>query len=79
MFDGFEIDMLSLGDADCILVTQWSPFDGYPFRVLIDGGSRSHAKLILVTAAARFCPQQTACKQESEHCTAAWMGTLGIS
>jgi len=46
MFDGFEIDMLSLSDADCILVTQWSPFDGYPFRVLVDGGSRSHAKLI---------------------------------
>lgn len=35
-FDGVEVDMLSLGDADCIVVTQW--FNSYPHRVLIDGG-----------------------------------------
>src|SRR5690242_16356841 len=39
MFDGLEIDMLSLGDADCILVTQWANSRGWaPQRVLIDGG-----------------------------------------
>jgi beta-lactamase superfamily II metal-dependent hydrolase len=37
MFDGLEIDMLSLGDADCIIVTAWSEYG--PFRVLIDGGN----------------------------------------
>jgi len=37
MFDGIEIDMLSLGDADCIVVTKWA--DGGPFRMLIDGGT----------------------------------------
>ncbi len=37
MFDGIEIDMLSLGDANCIVVTKWA--DGGPFRLLIDGGT----------------------------------------
>jgi hypothetical protein len=46
MFNGLEIDMISIGDADCILVTQWSPFDGYLFRVLVDGGSKTDAKQI---------------------------------
>jgi len=36
-FDGIEIDMLSLGDADCIIVTSW--YDSWPYRVLIDGGT----------------------------------------
>lgn len=36
-FNGFEIDMLNVGDADCILVTQWQ--NNTPARVLIDGGS----------------------------------------
>src|SRR6267378_1618137 len=40
MYDGFEIDMLSLGDADCLVVTQWHPQYGF-FRVLIDGGRGS--------------------------------------
>ena len=35
-YDGVEIDMLSLGDADSVLVTGWK--DGQPTRVLIDGG-----------------------------------------
>jgi glyoxylase-like metal-dependent hydrolase (beta-lactamase superfamily II) len=46
MFNGLEIDLISIGDADCILVTQWSPFDGYLFRVLVDGGSKTDAKQI---------------------------------
>src|SRR6266481_3289733 len=37
MFDGIEIDMLSLGDADAILVTKWH--SSGPFRILIDGGT----------------------------------------
>jgi beta-lactamase superfamily II metal-dependent hydrolase len=44
MFDGLEIDMLSLGDADCIVVTQWA--EGFPHRVLIDGGSGSDAPVV---------------------------------
>jgi beta-lactamase superfamily II metal-dependent hydrolase len=49
MYDGLEIDMLSLGDADCIVVTQYpvcQPAIG-PQRVLIDGGKESDAPLIL--------------------------------
>ncbi len=45
VFDGLEIDMLSLGDADCILVTQWTTAYG-PFRVLIDGGSGTDFKTV---------------------------------
>jgi beta-lactamase superfamily II metal-dependent hydrolase len=40
MYDGIEIDMLSLGDADCIIVTQWTAHLG-PQRILIDGGNAS--------------------------------------
>ncbi len=46
MFNGLEIDMMSIGDADCILVSQWSPVDAYAFRVLVDGGSKPDAKQI---------------------------------
>ncbi len=42
MFDGIEVDMLDLGDADCILVTQWTPSG--PQRVLIDGGAGDDAQ-----------------------------------
>jgi len=41
-FNGIEIDMLSLGDADAILVTAWSGTNVW--RVLIDGGTASDAK-----------------------------------
>jgi len=34
---GLEIDMLSLGDADSILITEWC--GNYVFRVLVDGGT----------------------------------------
>lgn len=38
---GIEIDMLSLGNADSILVSRWE--DGVPTRVLIDGGNKGNA------------------------------------
>jgi beta-lactamase superfamily II metal-dependent hydrolase len=41
MYDGVEVDMLSLGDADCILVTFWNGFTTH--RVLIDGGNKGDA------------------------------------
>jgi beta-lactamase superfamily II metal-dependent hydrolase len=44
MFDGIEVDMLNLGDADCILVTQWAPIG--PQRVLIDGGNAGDAPIV---------------------------------
>ena len=37
-YRGIEVDMLSLGDADCILVTGWN--FGVAERVLIDGGNK---------------------------------------
>lgn len=45
MYNGIEIDMLSLGDADSILVTEWTPQYG-PGRVLIDGGKGSDAEIV---------------------------------
>lgn len=44
MFDGIEVDMLNLGDADSILVTQWTSFG--PRRVLIDGGNGDDASVV---------------------------------
>jgi hypothetical protein len=44
MYDGIKIDMISLGDADSILVTQWTPFG--PQRILIDGGNGSDAEIV---------------------------------
>jgi beta-lactamase superfamily II metal-dependent hydrolase len=44
-FNGIEVDMLSLGDADCIVVTQWN--NSYPHRVLIDGGSGANADVVI--------------------------------
>jgi beta-lactamase superfamily II metal-dependent hydrolase len=46
MYDGIEIDMLSLGDADCIVVTQYHANMGAQ-SVLIDGGKESDAPAIL--------------------------------
>jgi beta-lactamase superfamily II metal-dependent hydrolase len=43
-YNGMEIDMLAVGDADCILVSRW--IDGQVTRVLIDGGERKHADYI---------------------------------
>lgn len=44
-YDGIEIDMLSLGDADCILVTQW--YGSEAQRVLIDGGNKGSTQTII--------------------------------
>lgn len=46
MYDGVEIDMLSLGDADCIVVTQYHAKMGAQ-SVLIDGGKESDAPAVL--------------------------------
>jgi beta-lactamase superfamily II metal-dependent hydrolase len=40
-----EVDMLDLGDADCILVTEWTPAMGVG-KVLIDGGSGVDARAV---------------------------------
>jgi beta-lactamase superfamily II metal-dependent hydrolase len=45
MFDGLELDMLSLGDADCTIITKWQ--DNHPHRILIDGGCGSDSKTII--------------------------------
>jgi len=39
MFNGLEVDMLYVGNADCILVTRW--VNSVPTNVLIDGGNKS--------------------------------------
>jgi beta-lactamase superfamily II metal-dependent hydrolase len=44
MYNGIEIDMLSLGDADCILVSFWNGLTAY--RVLIDGGNKGDAPTV---------------------------------
>jgi len=44
MYDGIEVDMLSLGNADCILVSFWSGLSVH--RVLIDGGKKGDAPVI---------------------------------
>lgn len=44
MFDGLEVDMLSLGDGDSIIVTEWTPFG--PQRILIDGGTEGDADVV---------------------------------
>lgn len=45
-YDGIEIDMLCIGDADSILVTRWVP-GRRPMRVLIDGGTAESAETVL--------------------------------
>jgi len=44
MYGGIEVDMLSLGNADCILVSFWNGFSVY--RVLIDGGNKGDAAIV---------------------------------
>ncbi len=44
MYNGVEIDMLSLGNADCILVSFWNGFSVH--RVLVDGGSKGDAPIV---------------------------------
>lgn len=45
IFNGIEIDMLSLGDADCLIVTKYE--NSFPHRILIDGGSANSAEVII--------------------------------
>lgn len=45
MFNGIEVDVLSLGDADCVIVTKW--YEDLPSRILIDGGCGNDAGVIL--------------------------------
>jgi beta-lactamase superfamily II metal-dependent hydrolase len=40
-YSGVEIDMVSVGDADCIVVTEWVA--SFQYSVLIDGGSGADA------------------------------------
>lgn len=54
-YNGLEVDMLSVGDADSTLVTRWT--NGVPTRVLIDGGNKSSAstlKLFLLRRRIRY-------------------------
>ncbi len=44
-WDGFEIDMLAVGDADALLLTEWS--SGRPQRVLVDGGNPRDASTVV--------------------------------
>jgi len=50
-YSGLEIDMLSLGDADAVLVTRWD--DGAATYVLIDGGNKGHADEVIAFLKAR--------------------------
>jgi beta-lactamase superfamily II metal-dependent hydrolase len=50
-FHGIELDMLSLGDADCMLVTGWN--FGAVQRVLIDGGNKNDAPKVKAFLAQR--------------------------
>jgi glyoxylase-like metal-dependent hydrolase (beta-lactamase superfamily II) len=43
-YNGIEVDILSIGDADCTIVTRW--VNSVPHRVLIDGGSGGDAEII---------------------------------
>jgi beta-lactamase superfamily II metal-dependent hydrolase len=44
VYNGFEVDLLSLGNADCILVTHWQGTSAT--RVLIDGGNKGDALIV---------------------------------
>lgn len=44
MYNGLEIDMLNLGDADSILVTNW--VNNTPSRILVDGGRKKDAETV---------------------------------
>jgi len=50
-YDGVEVDMLSLGNADSILVTRWQA--GVASRILIDGGKTGDSETILAFLKAR--------------------------
>ncbi|PYQ42874.1 MAG: hypothetical protein DMG99_07970, partial [Acidobacteria bacterium] len=45
MYNGIEVDVLDIGDADAIIVTRW--VDSYPHRILVDGGRASDNDVVL--------------------------------
>jgi beta-lactamase superfamily II metal-dependent hydrolase len=45
MYNGIEVDMLTVGNADAILVTRW--VDGTATRILIDGGDACDAEAVV--------------------------------
>ena len=45
MHTGMEVDMLTIGNADAILVTRWT--DGIATRILIDGGDACDAQTVV--------------------------------
>ena len=45
-YDGLEVDMLSVGNADSILVTNWVAWNNTVSRVLIDGTNKSGAGVV---------------------------------
>jgi beta-lactamase superfamily II metal-dependent hydrolase len=50
VYNGIEIDMFGLGNADSILVSSWS--GSKVQRVLIDGGGKAHGETVLAKLAA---------------------------
>lgn len=53
MFNGIELDVLSLGDADSMLITQW--VNSFPQRVLVDGGSGADGEIVREFLHSRNC------------------------
>lgn len=43
-YDGFEIDMLDIGEANCLLLSRWRNQDVQ--RILIDGGRNAHSSYV---------------------------------
>lgn len=50
-YNGFEMDMLNVGDADALLITHWE--NGLPTRVLIDGGNAGSVDAVRAFLVAR--------------------------
>jgi beta-lactamase superfamily II metal-dependent hydrolase len=44
VFNGIEVDVISIGDADCIVVTQWT--NSVAHRILIDGGCAGDVEVV---------------------------------
>jgi len=53
VFNGIEVDVVDIGDADCIVVTRW--VNSVSHRVLIDGGCGADAEKILDFLLRRGC------------------------
>jgi beta-lactamase superfamily II metal-dependent hydrolase len=67
-YNGIEVDMLSLGDADSILVTNW--VNGVPQRVLIDGGNKEDSEKVcqfLLQRGARYIDHVVCSHPHDDH------------